>query len=565
VTDAPAPHVLVVTSAGASSAAVVPVLAAVEAAGMRVRAIDVGGAGGGGSGVADRVRRALLGETAERRLRRELDANPPDVAIAFDPHAALALTVARDQAESPAPVIAVIADLDPVTEWRQTDADRFLCIDEPAAVSLAELGVEAERILVVGPIGERAYADTILDDRGSLRGRFKLVGAPVVIDVAGLGAEAAGQLVLQLSLVKGVERMHFLFDAAGDAEVAAVLRRQVPALGLRGKLFGQTADAPQLWRAAEVVVGRGRPVTIARVLLTGARLVAIADDAVAGAAKQIAALEARKRAVSVRNLLLVSGAIEAALGGSPPAPMPDGADNVADIVAAVAGDKRGVIDERRAAARAATHERVRAANAAVDAAVRVTAMPGELEDLGGGGGGDLEDLADAVPDAAQLERLRGEVKQRIAELTKSMMAARDAADRFGREGDSRKADAERSRMHALLGELATLERELKDLDRAGSAPRPERAPPPRASATTAGADDFDPDLSDAPPPPPPRGPSLDDELARLKRSATGPAPPPGGKPAGGAAKPPASGKPRTAVDDELAALKQKMAQTKKKP
>ena len=36
------PHVLVVTSAGAAASAVVPVLAAIEAAGMRVRAIDVG-------------------------------------------------------------------------------------------------------------------------------------------------------------------------------------------------------------------------------------------------------------------------------------------------------------------------------------------------------------------------------------------------------------------------------------------------------------------------------------------------------------------------------------------
>src|SRR5205085_10002668 len=99
------PQVLIVTSDGAPSAAVVPVLAAIEAAGMRVRAIDVGGAGGGGTGVADRVRRALLGETAERRLRRELDANPPDVAVAFDPHTALALTVARDQVPAPAPVV----------------------------------------------------------------------------------------------------------------------------------------------------------------------------------------------------------------------------------------------------------------------------------------------------------------------------------------------------------------------------------------------------------------------------------------------------------------------------
>src|SRR5262245_9702614 len=92
-------QILIVTSAGAPSSAVVPVLAAIEAAGMRVRAIDVGSAGGGGGGVADRVRRALLGEGAERRLKKELELTPPDAAVVFDPHAAIALTVARDQVE----------------------------------------------------------------------------------------------------------------------------------------------------------------------------------------------------------------------------------------------------------------------------------------------------------------------------------------------------------------------------------------------------------------------------------------------------------------------------------
>ena len=77
--------VLVVTSSGAPSTAVVPVLAAIEAAGLRVRAIDLGGVGGGGGGVADRVRRALLGEGAERRLKKELELATPDAAVVFDP------------------------------------------------------------------------------------------------------------------------------------------------------------------------------------------------------------------------------------------------------------------------------------------------------------------------------------------------------------------------------------------------------------------------------------------------------------------------------------------------
>ena len=546
------PHVLVVTSAGAAASAVVPVLAAIEAAGMRVRAIDVGQAGGGGGGVTDRVRRALLGEGAERKLRKELELNPPDAAVVFDPHAALALTVVRDQVQNPAPVIAVVGDLEPVPAWAQTDADRFIAIDELAAVALADAGVEGDRVLVVGAIGERAFAEAGAQDRASLRSRFKVSGKVALVQVAGLGAEITGQLVMQLSLLDGGDATTFLFDAAGDADAAAVLRRQVPALGLRGKLFGATGDAALLWRAADAIVARPHPETIARVMLVGGKLVAIIDEQVPNGAKLAAALEARKRAIAARGLLMLASAMESAFHGAPPSPTGDGAEHIADIVAAVAGDKRGVIDERRVAAQAATRDRVRAASAAAQAAAATTAMPGELEDLGGGSSPSVPDI-ESLPDKAELERLRGEVAQRVAEMTKSMAAARDAANDLSQKAKGaaargqadeaaqldRKADAERARMHALLAELATLESELKELERAiaqiGDVPRAAKEPP-RGGARPTG--------------------TIDDELERLKRGTGGGAPPP-----------PRQGKPKPAdktVDDELAALKKKMQQQKKK-
>ncbi len=372
-------HVLVVTSAGASAHVVVPVLAACEAAGLRVRAIDVGGAGGGGGGVADRVRRALLGESAERRLRRELDGNPPDVAVAFDAHATMALSLARDHAQAPAAVVAVVGDLAPGAEWHSADADRYLCVDDVAAVALADHGVEAERILVVGALGERLFVDASAEDRGALRTRFGLKTPAMLVDVVGIGAEAAGQVALQLSMVSGSERLTYLFDAGGDADVASVLRRQVPALGLRAKLFGTTPDAPLLWRSAEAVVGRAVPSTVARALLVGARLVVWVDDTAPAQVRLGAALEARRRAVVARGPLQIAGAIEAAMRSGVPAPAADGADVVADVLVAVAGDRRGVVEERQAAARAAAAEQVRG----VADAARASAPAGGLEDLGG--------------------------------------------------------------------------------------------------------------------------------------------------------------------------------------
>ena len=571
-------QILIVTSSGAPASSVVPVLAAIEAAGMRVRAIDVGHAGGGGGGVADRVRRAILGEGAERRLKRELELTPPDAAIVFDPHAAMALTVARDHVEpsiSAAPVIGVVGELDPPATWANTGCDRYLAVDELAAVALADAGVEGERVMVVGAIGERIFADAGATDRAALRTRFKLAGKVALVEVAGLGAEQTGQLALQLSLLDGSDKMTFLFDAGTDVDAAAVLRRQVPTLGLRGKLFGATADAALLWRAADVIVARPRPDVLARVLLVGGKLVALIDETIASASKNAAAMEVRKRGVGAKGLLLLSSALDATFGGSAPPPTPDGADQVADIIAAVSADKRGVVDERRIAAQAATRDRVRAASAAASAAAASTAMPGELEDLGGG-------PAEPAPsvDRAEIGRLRDEVKARKAELTKAMMASRDAAAKLSDQAKGatargaadeatqleRKADSERARMHSLLAELATLESELAELERVYATVHdiPAAASTPRTTAASSDDLDFDPG-------PARREPSIDDALNEMKKKAGKPGASTGSTSPNARQSAPRTGaqtaKKAGGVDDELAALKKKMASAppKKKP
>lgn len=569
MSETPTPHVLVVTSAGSHASVVVPVLAALEAAGLRVRAIDVGAAGGGGSGVADRVRRALLGETAERRLRKELETNPPDVAIAFDPHATLALTVARDQSTQPAPVVAVVADFEPGKEWGETAADRFCAVDAECAVALADHGVEGERILVVGPFGPRAWADAAREEVAAVRARFKLGAQVALIEVAGMGAELTSQLAMQLSLAGIAEQTTFLFDAGTDVEAAATLRAKVPILGLRAKLFGSTsADGPFLWRAADVVVARPRLEAVAKAVLVGARLVVLADDAVPGSARTAAAVEQRRLGVAARSPLLVAAALEQMLKARGASPQPDGAETVADVAAIVAGDRRAVIEERRAAERAETHAKVRAATSAAQAAARVAAAPGELEDLGGDTG-----EAGPAPDAADLARLVADAQARKKTMEKEMMGAREAAENWSRLAGSarasgkdveaadaqRRADAERARMNALLAELGQLEVELRDLERAAAAAR---SAGPRPA----------PDVEDLGARPPPRsaggaGKSVDDLLAQMKRG-TGPGPGPGpgpSRPPGGS--PPRGGPASGTVDDELAALKRKMSQTsqKKKP
>lgn len=552
----PGPRVLVVTSAGAPPPVVTPVLAALEAHGLVVRAIDVGRVGARSTGGAWKVVKAIVGELAERRLARELAEHPPDVAVAFDPGSAAALSAARDESEAPAPVVAVVPELEPRgEEWAEAAADRYLTVDDAAAVALADGGVDGARILPVGPFCPLPYAQAGRETRAALRTRFKLPasGPVVLVEVIGLGYETTSQLALQLSLASA--KAAYLFAAGDDADAATALRRQVPTLGLKAKLFGHTSDAPLLWRAAEVVIARPRVQAVAKAMAVGARLVALAPED--GAGKALAeSLEARRLGVAAQGPLFVSSALDAVLAAAPPATMEgeDGAGNTADVVWVVGRARREIAEEARAAERAETRARVHAATAAASAAERQSAAAGDLEDLGWGDAGDddPDPGGAAAPDLAEIERLRRDVEARIARVQRTVGDAQQSAARWqkkaeegrkvgseaaAREAD-RNADLERARMHAALTELAELSSEKAALEKAAAAAPPPRgepagAPPPRSSAPPrSGGGDR----------------SVDDLLRDMKRQG------------GGAAR---ADKPASTVDDELEALKRKMSSKKR--
>jgi UDP-N-acetylglucosamine:LPS N-acetylglucosamine transferase len=537
---------------------VTPTLAALEAAGLQVRAIDVGRAGSRPDGALDKMLQALAGEVAERRLLRELNDNPPDVTVTFDPATAAALSVVRDEGSHAAPVVAVIAELEPDPSWAATDADRYLTIDEEAAAALAEHGVEGERIIPVGPLCEWAFVEAAKEARDALRQRYRIDGGGpvVVVHVDGLGYEGSSQIALQLSLVAG--NATYLFDAGGDVEAATSLRRQVPTLDLRAKLFGRTPDAARYWRCADVVVARPTSASIARTMVLGSRMVSFMPEGRDGA-HLASAMEARGLGTTAESVLLLSSAIEPLLGRpsrSDERVGMDGAGTVADVAWIVGSERREVIAERRASATASTRARVEAAASAAEAAAQVTAAAGGLEDLGGSGS--AGSTAAPPPNPGEISALRAEVRSRLAQASKTVDQARAAADRCHERlqaarsrGDDpaaqeaeRQADAERARMHAALAEMAQLQTELDRLEKAAAAMPPR---PPRSAATSsaAGASAAGSSSKTRPPASPPRQ-NLDDALDQMKRQQ---------------GKSPSDSQ-RT-IDDELAALKRKMEQKKK--
>jgi hypothetical protein len=524
-TDKPV-RALALTSISSPGHAALPVIAALEASGMRVRAMDVGRLGSRAGSAAARVVKAIAGELAERRLARELSANPPDVAVGFDMGSVEALWDLRRHSPNPVAVIAVVADLDPDPGWSEVSADRYLAVDAQAAVALADAGVPEERVMTVGPIAEVAYAQAGQQKREVLRARFGLpLSSPVVLcEVAGLGYETTSQLALQLSLV-GQPGIHYLFAAGDDAEAATALRRSAPTLEIKAKLFGDTDDAPLLWRCADAIVARPRTRAVHRALVINAKLVSFLPEDADGE-RLAAQLEARGMGSSAGNALLVSSALEPLLT-TPHKPSSrtgtDGAANVADIVWVVGKQAGDVVRETESSGPSAY-------GGGPTADAEPQAASG-LEDLSGGG---LEDLfGDDAPKGAKNRRL-AELSVKLSQLAKSVGEAQTKIEQWENkkaraeaEGDAQKAsqagrnaDLERARMHQALGQMGQLEAEIRRIENAGR---------PRASSGSRGPASASRSA----------GPSVDDVLKDMRRSE------------------------QAAVDDELEALKRKMKKGKR--
>jgi UDP-N-acetylglucosamine:LPS N-acetylglucosamine transferase len=572
-----APSILVLTSKASESSVVTPVLAALEAVGSKLRAFDAGRVGGTGSSAVDWVVRAISGEVVERQLEREIDTIRPDAVVCFEVGPTLAVCSLRKSCARPFPVIAVVPELMPSAAWAQCEADRFFVVDDEAAVALEDNGVTGHNIVPVGAIGSVAYAGAGAMDRNRLRERFKLTGKVVLVEVNGLGHEQASQLALQLSLVE--QGISYLFDAGGDRDAAAALRAQVPVLGMKAKLFGETDDAPLLWRCADVVVARPTSRAVGRATAVGAALVCYCPRDTAEL-RVGEAIEDRGRGAVASNALMVGTALGRALkceASALPAPGIDAAGTIADATWLIGKDREAVLADKVAARSAGRAAEVEGAAEYAQWAASATQPAGDLEDLGSGG------PAPEIPDISKIRRLQKEVRERKAQLTRTITdsqkqastwsAKRVQADKLGNpemaKTAERNADMERARMHKALTEMASLEAEERGLHAAAEAAAhaPKTRPPSDPGVSYAERESESSYTSG-------RGSgtsahsrlSVDEELARLRREAGGSETPKSNSTTKKKSSRSSGKKTRKSgggVDDELAALKRKMSKNRK--
>ncbi len=374
-----------------------------------------------------------MGEAEAGRLVRALTTSPPEVALAFDAGALAALTLARDRRKAETVVLGVVSELAPAKAWA-VGADRFATADDEAAVILAEHGIDGARVMVTGPVLSHAIHAVAGKTRAAARAELSLpADLPVVlVDTRGVSLEELAQVTLQLSLFD--RKLYVLFDAGGSSDAAAQLRKQVPGLGLKGKLFGDTQTAPMLWRAADAVVGRATPRAVHLALALATPLVALAPKGAREEA-EAAALADRRLGGPATRVLLLAAALEpfVAQPTRTVRRLEDGAAQIAELVLELAGQRDEILAE--SPGRTESPPPISEAAAA------------DPEDLGG----DDIPAARAAPDLDELRRSRrrrgaaGAPRARRGARRSREVGAAQARRRGARRGADRRAGDPRGR------------------------------------------------------------------------------------------------------------------------
>ncbi|MBI3966656.1 MAG: glycosyltransferase [Chloroflexi bacterium] len=201
-----------------------------------------------------------------RTLHREVDAAKPDVVVVLAPCFGL---VAHWLTARRVPIVTVATDLAELhRNWFGCPRGPYLVATDWSARSCEQNGIAPERIKVTG-LPLRPEFERPAPDREATRTKLGLDPKRPTCLIVG-GAMGAGGVAASARRIAQLAPEVQLICVAGNNER---LRRRLVSLRLPGLVRGFAHDVPELVAAADVVISKAGPTTIAEALTFGRPLV----------------------------------------------------------------------------------------------------------------------------------------------------------------------------------------------------------------------------------------------------------------------------------------------------
>jgi 1,2-diacylglycerol 3-beta-galactosyltransferase len=217
-----------------------------------------------------RLVEVVIGRSQRRLLapvRALLRHYQPHVVVSTHPLCNRLVLDALDAERGAAPLLAAVSELVSVhASWVEPRIAAYAVATAAARDAVLARGAPPDRVRITGlPVGARFGA--VAESPEALRLALGLKPDPFTLLVVG-GGEGAGQLLPALRVVERLGLPLQVIAVCGrNARLRARMERLRPSFPLR--VFGYVDDIPELMHAADAVLTKGGPQTIAEALVAG--------------------------------------------------------------------------------------------------------------------------------------------------------------------------------------------------------------------------------------------------------------------------------------------------------
>ncbi|MEN3284358.1 MAG: processive 1,2-diacylglycerol beta-glucosyltransferase [Solirubrobacteraceae bacterium] len=236
----------------------------------------------------------VLATAGQRRLRRLVHGEDPDVVVSTHPALTSVLGHMRLRRRLAVPVCAAITDLADYSFWSHRGADLHLVMHESAIASVERLAGAGSATLVRPLVAARFLIGA---DRGVARARLDLPAAGRVVVVSG-GGWGVGDLAGAVDVALAIDETTVVALAARNEQLRAALEERF-AGDSRVRVWGFTERMHELLAAADVAIHSTGGMTSLEALSCGCPLIAFGSS--------IGHIRVHNRTMAALGLITVAG------------------------------------------------------------------------------------------------------------------------------------------------------------------------------------------------------------------------------------------------------------------